>query len=218
MAGRSDDFEAREMHDGSRVLYRDKRVSRLMAALLISPALITTALAIFIPFVNATSDKPVPGAALPFLVAGLLAFSALFVGLGLVFSVMRTIISEKEVHVKYGLWGPRIPLEHVTSAKPVDYHWTEFGGWGIRLGKNNTWAYVPSGKRAVEIAYRQDGEDKRVLVGTENVEETARQINRAREQQLGGARFEVSAADVDRDVEAEEEAVVESERRRKTNG
>lgn len=42
----------------------------------------------------------------------------------------------------------------------VDYDWTEFGDWGIRLGRDGTWAYVPSGERVLELR-EQSGRHRR---------------------------------------------------------
>jgi hypothetical protein len=56
---------------------------------------------------------PLPAAALPFVLAALVALALLFMALSLVFSVLRIVVTESEVHVKYGLWGPRIAsIEH----------------------------------------------------------------------------------------------------------
>ena len=53
---RSDAYEAIDMHDGSRVVHRDKLVSRLMTGLLLAPALLTLVLAVVVPVMNASSD------------------------------------------------------------------------------------------------------------------------------------------------------------------
>jgi len=187
------------MHDGGEVVHRDKRISRGMAGLLMIPGVFNLVLAAFIAVVNDTASKPLPAAALPLVVAAIAALGLMFIGLGIVFAVVRTIVTEHAVHVKYGLWGPRIPLESIRSCKVVDYHWTELGGWGIRLGKNGTWAYVPGGKRVVELLYVEGRTEKRVLVGVGDPDETALQINRARRLRGGesAAREDVAAGEVE---------------------
>jgi hypothetical protein len=203
--GHGDAFEATAMHDGAPIVHRDKRVSRGMALLLAVPGLFTIALSVFLAIANGTSDKPIPAGALPFVVAGLAGLGVAFFVLGIVFGVLRTVVTERAVHVKYGLWGPDIPLESIESCDVVEYDWTEFGGWGIRLGADGTWAYVPTSGRVLELRYRRDGKTKRVLVGVHDADETARQIRVAR------ARVETSRQRARVRIEAETEASAEGE-------
>jgi hypothetical protein len=177
---KEDTFEASEMHDGARIVHRDKRVSRGLALLLGIPGLLTMALGVVIAFINASSSKPVPAEALPIVVGLVIALGVLLMTLGIVFGVLRTLVTERAVHVKYGLWGPTIPLDAIRSCKVVEYDWTEFGGWGIRLGKNGTWAYVPASGPVIELVYDDGKKEKRVLVGAQNAEATALAIDRAR--------------------------------------
>ncbi len=169
------------MLDDAKVLYRDKRVSRGMAALVMVPGLLPLLLAPIIALTNDTASKPLPSAALPFMVAALVALGISFFVLGIMFSVLRTLVTEREVHVKYGLWGPRIQHENIRSCEVVDYHWTEFGGFGLRY-RNGVWAYVPAGvTKVIDLRYVENGKEKRILVGVNDAEETARQIRRAKE-------------------------------------
>lgn len=214
---RDDAFEASEMHDGAPVVRRDKKITRRMAALVAVPGVLTVALAVFIAFANASSSKPVPAAALPFVVGGVAALGIALVALGIVFGVLRTIVTARAVHVKYGLWGPDVPLEAIASCRVVDYDWTEFGGWGIRRGKDGTWAYVPSSGRVLELRFREGGAMKRVLVGADDPDETARQIERARSQAADPGdrvRVDVGASPSERELDADEEASRDDARRR----
>jgi hypothetical protein len=170
---------------------------------------------------NSTADKPLPAAALPFVVGGLVAFSFMYLTLALTFAVLRVVVTERDVLVKYGLWGPTIPLRSVTSCRIVDYDWKRYGGWGIRRGVDGSWAYVASGGKVVELCFRDGDADKKVLVGAEDPEELARQIQRARTALTGprvavGAGVEAEAADVaaEREAEAAAEAAAEDERQR----
>src|SRR5205823_2924497 len=113
-----------------------KRIARGMLAMLATAGVLTTALGVWIAFANATSHKPVPAEALPVVVAMVCALGLALVGLGIVFGVLRTVVTERAVHVRYGLWGPTIPIEAIASCAVVDYEWTKFGGWGIRRGKD----------------------------------------------------------------------------------
>jgi hypothetical protein len=99
----------------------------------------------------------------------------------LTLSVVRTIVTEHSVNVKFGLWGPEIPLSAIRSAKVVDYDWMKFGGWGIRRAMDGTWAYVPGGKRVLELCFTEGNKERRILVGCENPDETARKIEQGRQ-------------------------------------
>jgi hypothetical protein len=188
-----DAFEASEMHDGARVVRRDKVVARTMAAMLVAPALLMFVLGAYIAFANATAPKPVPAAVLPFVVGGIMALGVLLGVLGLVLGVLRVVVTEGAVHVRYGLWGPTIALENIRSCRPVNYDWTEFGGWGIRRGRGGVWAYVPvSSGKVIEIVYRDGAKDRRVLVGASNADETARVIEHLRAASEVGGRVRVA--------------------------
>lgn len=209
----ADEFEARHMLDDAPVVHRDKRVSRLLALALAIPGLFTVLLGVFIGFANATASKPVPAVALPFVVAAVMALGVALMTLGVIFAVVRTVVTTREVHVKFGLWGPRIPLSALKSTRVVKYEWMKFGGWGIRRGADGTWAYVPSGDRAVELVFEEGGVEKRVLVGVEDPTETVRQIGRAKDA-LSTGRLRVEAED---STPADAEEAEEAESGRKQN-
>jgi hypothetical protein len=209
----SDAFEQEYMADGSAVRHRDKRVSRGMAAILAVPALFTLFLTFIIGFGNAGADRPLPDVALPFVLAGLVAFAMMFALLSLTFAVLRTIVTEREVIVRYGLWGPSIALEHITSCRVVDYEWTKFGGWGIRRGVGGTWAYVPGPGQVVELRYDDGSGERTVQIGAFEAHSLAHAIDRAREAQTR-VRVGESAEDESAEAEAEAEAVAEAERER----
>jgi hypothetical protein len=155
-------------------------VTRGIAAILASAGLFTWVMGGIITAANSTASKPLPPEALPFFLAAMGALGSMFMVLAVLFGVVRTVVTERDVRVKYGLWGPTIPLEHVRSSKVIAYDWTEFGGWGIRLGKDGTWAYVPAGGEVLELRYVVGSKEKRVLVGVADPHETARQIEKAR--------------------------------------
>ncbi len=208
-----DAFEASEMHDGARIVHRDKKVSRGMAALLAAPGLLTIALGIFIGFVNSSSEKPLPSAALPIVIGALVAMGLGFLLLGVMFGVLRTVVTEQAVHVKYGLWGPTIPLSSILACRIVEYDWTQYGGWGLRRGKKG-WAYVPTNGPCVEIEYREDGEDRHVLIGGENASATVHEINRQLAMSQAHRRVSGSAARVvDEEFEEREEEAQEADER-----
>lgn len=176
---RDDTFESRYMPAEGTVLHRDKRVSRVLAGIMGLSGLAVIGVAIFIALVNGTSQKPVPAEALPLVVGMVASLGVLIATIGIAMGILRTVVTDREVNVKYGLWGPTIAMKDILSCRPVTYRWIEFGGWGIRLGRDGTWAYVPIGDQAIEIVYNVDGKTKRVLVGVENPEQTAAVITRA---------------------------------------
>jgi len=202
----SDAFESRYMSGEETVRHRDKRVSRGMALLLALPAVFTLWFTVYLGLNNATASRPVPEAALPFVLAGLVAFAGMFALLSLSFAVLRTVVTDREVIVKYGLWGPRIPLEAITECKVVPYEFHKFGGWGIRRGIGGTWAYVPGSGDVVEIAYTVEGKTKRVQVGAENAQLVASEIQHAREATARSLRIEATDAEEPTAQEAEREA------------
>jgi len=193
------------------VRHRDKRVSRGIAIILGIPALFTLAFAGYLPFMNATAARPVPAAALPFVVAGLVGFAAMFAVLSLTFAVLRTVVTSREVIVKYGLWGPRIPIDAITSCKVIPYKWTQFGGWGIRRGIGGVWAYVPGAGDVVEIAYKSKGKEKRVQVGADNPQLVASEIQHARQAARTGLRIDAAEDEDQAAIEAEQEAAAAEE-------
>jgi hypothetical protein len=185
------------------VRHRDKLVSRGMAAALAVPAVFVLVLTVVIGVGNAAASRPVPPQALPFVLAGMVAFALLYALLAVTFAVLRTVVTDREVNVKFGLWGPRIPLDAITACKVVPYDWTKFGGWGIRRNRGGTWAYVAGNGDVVEIAYTEGGKDKRVLVGAAEPGTLAAEIERARQ---ASSRLRVSA---DGAVEAETASAAE---------
>lgn len=100
----------------------------------------------------------------------------------LLFGVLRVTVSERSVDVKLGLFGPRIPMEAIESARAIDYKWTSVGGWGIRNAPGG-WMYNMPGDegRATKIVWRDPKGKKRVTyVGTRTATELADAIAQGR--------------------------------------
>lgn len=186
---KNDAFEAKYMHDGTRVLHRDKRVSRKMALLLAVPGLFILFQALSVPLFNDASARPMPPSIVPFWTIGMGLLGVVFLLLAILFGVLRFVVTARALHVKYGLWGPTIPLENVVSCKVVDYDWTKYGGWGIRRGVDGSWAYVPSSGSVVEVVYRDGTQEKRVVLGAAEPLALARSIVEAKSS--GAARLRV---------------------------
>jgi hypothetical protein len=212
-----DEFEQRFMRDGSRILHRDKHVSRGMAAMLGVPGLFTIGLSIFVGLTNATADKPLPPVALPFVMAAMVVFGLAFLTMAVAFAVLRVVVTEKEVHVKYGLWGPSISLASVTSVRVIDYQWHKYGGWGIRRGADGSWAYVARSGPVVELCYTEGAETKKLLIGAEDAAGLARAIQEARSKSVTGTRIAVDTGEARAEAEAEAETEAEAEAPRERN-
>ena len=218
---RNDAFESRYMSGDDNVRHRDKRVSRGMAAILGFAGLFVVALTVAIGVANATAARPLPAVALPFVLAAMAGLAGMFGLLAITFAVLRTVVTDREVIIKYGLWGPSIPLDAITSCKVVRYEWTRFGGWGIRRGRGGVWAYVPGPGDVVEIAYTEKGKEKRILVGVATADLVAAEIQHARQALRAGLRIdptddeELGAIEAEREAMAAEEAEAkEAEQRR----
>jgi hypothetical protein len=209
-----DEFEAKYMSDGAKVLHRQKRVSRKMTGLLMMPSLWMLILAIVVPLINASSSKPMSAAMVPWFAASMVVASVVSLVLAIAFGVLRFVVTERAVHVKFGLWGPTIPLESIVSCNFVDYDWKQYGGWGIRRGIDGSWAYVASSGRVVEVRYTEGAKTKKVVLGADDADALARAITEARQR----ARARVSVQEengIDAEVaaDAEEDAALESSRR-----
>ncbi len=207
----TDAYEAKYMSGGGGALYFAKLTApRFFHAIFLLPLLISVGSAL-------VAHAP--------LIVPLLSVIPLFL-VWILFSALRISVTAKEVHVQYGLFGPRIPIEAIESCEPCDYDWKQYGGWGIRYGRDGTVAYnmLGDGGRAVRITYRKGTKTKKLLLAARDPERLATAIHQARAVALGGAgprleelgdplRFEALKDDVGADREAEEEAPPISEKR-----
>ena len=205
---KDDAFEAKYMHDGSKILHRDKRVSRKMALLLSAVGVFMLFQAISLPFLNSGSARPMPESIIPFWIAGMGLLGLAFFVLAVMLGVLRFVVTERAVHAKYGLWGPTIPLETIVACKVVDYDWLKYGGWGIRRGLDGSWAYVPGSGSVVEITYRggKDGKkEKKVVLGAHDPHALARSILEATAASTARVRIGETALDPQADERREAE-------------
>jgi hypothetical protein len=145
----------------------------------------------------------------PALLVPILGFMALL------FSVLRVTVSRKMVHVQYGLFGPKIPIEAIQSADVVAYDWKTYGGWGIRRGRDGSWAYnmVGDSGRAVKVVWK-DPKGKTIthLLVASDPDALAAGIARAR---IGEARTAGAGARMRVETEVQksaDELIAEAER------
>ncbi len=118
----------------------------------------------------------------PELLVALLPISFSFVA-QLSFSTLRTMVTRRFVHIQYGLFGPKIPIEDFISADVVDYDWKKYGGFGIRYSiRDGSMAYNMMGDqgRAVKLVYRAKGKETVLLVSADDPERLCAAIAEAR--------------------------------------
>lgn len=166
-AQRLDAYQAKYMAKGSGSLYHDKITAPAAYHLLF-----------LLPLLVLMGSALVTSA--PLLVP--LLSSAPLLLIWLLFSTLRISVDLREVHVQYGLFGPKIPIEAITECEAVDYSWKEFGGWGIRFGRDGTVAYNMLGDQghAVRITWRQGKKLKTVLLSSHDPARLATAVNHAR--------------------------------------
>lgn len=129
-----------------------------------------------------------PGASLA-VGAFLGVLTAFFALLWAAFLVLRVVVTDRELHVQYGLWGPKIDLAAITECKVIDYDWSRFGGWGIKRDGDGTWAYTLMGesRRVVEVTWQEGGQIKRAVVSSRTPDELVAAIEQARRERAPGA-------------------------------
>jgi hypothetical protein len=100
----------------------------------------------------------------------------------LLFSTLRISVNSRRLHVRYGLFGPKVPLETISACEAIDYDWKAYGGFGIRFGEDGSVAYNTMGDqgRAAQITYQQGKTQRRLLLSSRDPERLAMAINHAR--------------------------------------
>lgn len=162
-----DPWEAKYMEDEGGALYHDKFPAPPVYHLLFLVPLLIQIIAV----IAAHAPLFVP------LLTGLP-----LVLLWLLFAVLRVSVTAKEVHVQYGLFGPKIPVADVERCEAVDYSFQQYGGWGIRYGRDGSTVYNMLGDqgRAVKLVYSKGGASKTVLLSSRDPERLAMAVNQAR--------------------------------------
>ncbi len=173
-----DETETRDAHatTDAPILYRHRAVMPpAMLALLLVPALVPL---IILALVGSGGGPPPPAAALVVLVVSPVVLASL----ALLLRVLQVSVTTTHVHVKYGLWGPRVPVGDIVRCAAVRYDWKEYGGWGIRRGRDGTTVYnmMGDGGHATEIVRRDGAVERRILVGTKDADALVAAIERAR--------------------------------------
>ncbi len=166
----ADLYEAQYMKGQGAVLHRAKeRAPKMLQAAMVLPAL----------------TMVVPGIVLGGLFGGIVfgVAALMSVVMWATFSVLRVTVSEGQVNIQYGVFGPTIPMHSIASAEATTYDWKKYGGWGIRRSREGEWIYTMPGDggRAVRIRWTDEsGKAKVTLVGSKAPGELASAIETAR--------------------------------------
>lgn len=145
----------------------------------------------------------------------------LLVAVTLLFGVLRVVVTRNELHVQLGLWGPKVAIDRIDHIEAQAYSALVYGGWGIRIGADGSWAYsVPGGTgRGVRVEYRDaSGKKKALFVSTDDADEIVRTVLDLQGRATGtGVRVDGAeaepAAEQDAEPKAEELAAKSQEKR-----
>ena len=166
---KKDSYADQYMTQEGAVIMRDKVVSRSMLRLMLGITLFMIVAAIGS---GVAAGLWVALAQIPVVL--------MFLVLALLLPVLRTTVTSKELHVQYGLWGPRIAIDAIKSCTAEPYDAMKYGGWGIKRS-GGVWAYVPTGvDDIVKVVYDHKGKEKTVVFGATDAYAVAAEINRAR--------------------------------------
>ena len=208
MADEGDDYERRYMSGDGDVIHRAKmKAPGWFFLLFLIPIVIECV--VFGTLAFTVPHFPKGMLLVPALVVPFLALMAIL------FSVLRVTVSRKIVHVQYGLFGPKIPIDAIESADVVAYDWKKYGGWGIRRGRDGSWAYnmVGDSGRAVKVVWKEpNGKVTTHLLVASDPDALAGAIARAR---IGEARNAGAGARMRVEAEVEKHAddlIAEAER------
>lgn len=184
LAPAADAYEAEYMSGGGQVFHRSKVIARKLAVILLS-------LGVLMGVFSVASFAFAPVFASVMILAG--ALFTIFCGLGL--SVLRTHVTSEELHVQYGLWGPRVPIVAITACNVIPYDWKRFGGWGLKRSVDGTWAYTPTlVDRVVSIGWTDDkGKTKKAVFAAKDPDAVVAAVRRARALATGAEKVRVAA-------------------------
>jgi hypothetical protein len=80
----------------------------------------------------------------------------------------------------FPLWSKTVPLTEIVRWETRTYRPVlEYGGWGIRYGAGNGWAYNVSGNQGVQLELANG---QRILIGSQRAKELAWAIGQAKGQ------------------------------------
>ena len=82
--------------------------------------------------------------------------SLLFLFMGWNFRGLQITLTKNEIKVKYGMFNHKIiSLEELVSCEVIKTSFRKYGGMGIRIGSDCSWAYVTDFGDAVKLTYQE---------------------------------------------------------------
>jgi hypothetical protein len=210
----SDAYEEKFMSDGAEVLLRDKTVWRAGVAMLGIPTLVTlgaSALAAWGLATHTAEASAWLGLVIPLGVASITGTCTAL------FAVLRCTVTTEHLSVQFGVLGPSIPIDAITSIEVAPYLFSHWGGWGVRgLGRNVAYSTTGPG-RGVQIVYLKDGVPHRVFVTSYDPESIVRAVQEAKARRARPAATRVAAelGDADEEDESDERAERRASRARR---
>lgn len=113
----------------------------------------------------------------------------------LLLSHLRVVLTETHLHIQYGLWGPKIAIEDIVSARVEAYSMMRYGGFGIRRSLDGVWAYsTPGGNGQALVIEARDGKGgTRKLCVTLDQAERFREVIETLRGRAQGTRVRVAA-------------------------
>jgi len=171
---------------GGNVLHRDKRVARGLAKALVTLTGIFGLGGIAGLVGMFAGVGPIGGG-----VAAIgLGLGAMFGLMTLTGSVLRTVVTDRELHVSGGLAATRIPLESITAVRIAEQRQRIRSGKRYEGGMWTTSFLLALGEY-VEVVWKDaKGADRRLLFTPEDPQAVLAALGRAR----GGVRVDVGAA------------------------
>ncbi len=191
------DYETDYM-DGESAVFREKHVSKIFAALLGIPSLVTAVAGV----VLAVQGEMAGAAAMA---AGAVATS----GAALYFAAMRVLVTDTELRVQYGTIGPTIALSDIESVEVITLDALTRLAVGPKIWPDG-WRYIyPGATRGVRVRFRRGRSIKTCVVAAKDPEGLAAAL-----QGTAAAGLEVRVeAEEGQDLEPlEAEAAVSSEK------
>lgn len=197
-----DAYEATNIASTNEVLHRDKVVSRFTAFACIAMALLLGGVAI-----GGFANGSIAGG------IGLAVVSLASLFLALTRSVLRTVVTKDDLRIHWGLWGPRIALDAITSMRTRSATRQEMIKAAAEAGKARIEIFqIPTPGDVLEIEWTDEtGKARRAWVGANDARGLQAAIERAR----SGSRARIDASEIEAsEVEAssEADAVAEAER------
>ena len=218
MAG-EDDYQTKYM-GGADILYQSKaKAPAGFTLLLFLPVFLQALIFSIVALAKVPPhghQQPMPVWAYPLMLLPTLLFCG---GLWTLFSVLRCTVTSAHVHIQYGLFGPKIPLEKIEMCEAVHYDWKQYGGFGIRKSFDGSTMYNMMGDqgRAVRIRWKKEnGAEATTLVSAQDPEAFVRAVMKAKGVATSPAKKRVAAddkidQDLDREFAGEAEAEAEAE-------